>query len=75
MANKYHVLKMHKIKNKNMQKKNDTYSPHMDVVISLIRYQVSGGFFWDVSLLAIYFPKLLKQQQHDTRHNGYQKGV
>ena len=31
MANKYHVLKVHKMQNQNMQK-NDTYSPYMDFV-------------------------------------------
>ena len=47
MANKYHVLKVHQIKNKNMQK-NDTYSPHMDFVISLIFY-FTTAFFWAIT--------------------------
>ena len=47
MANKYHVLKVHQIKNQNMQK-NDTYSPHMDFVISLIFY-FTTAFFWAIT--------------------------
>ena len=47
MANKYHVLKFHQIESENMQK-NDTYSPHMNFVISLIFY-FTTAFVWAIT--------------------------
>ena len=47
MANKYHVLKVHQIKNQNMQK-NDTYSPFIFFFICNIFYTTTA-FFWAIT--------------------------